>query len=92
MLNVSVGGLPEHALVQQVKAHPLGDDNVDLVDRQRHVLHLIVYNRDHVLQVVGAHDRPRQLADAFARLDGVHVLGASLGREQREERGTRADV
>lgn len=39
----------EHGLVEEEVAHPLRDDDVHLVHRKRHLLHLSLYDCDHIL-------------------------------------------
>ncbi len=84
--------LPEHAFVDQIKAHPLGDDDVDLRDGQLDFFDHAVNDLDSVAQIVGFDDGARELADRVACLDGVDLLGAGLCREHGQHARARATI
>jgi hypothetical protein len=63
--------------------HPLGDDDVDLVDGQLDLLDLAVEQRDHVREAVHAHDLLRLLDDGGA-VDADHLGRAGLGGEETQ--------
>mmetsp|Transcript_33810 Transcript_33810/g.66954 ORF Transcript_33810/g.66954 Transcript_33810/m.66954 type:complete len:315 (-) Transcript_33810:44-988(-) len=73
----------EHTLVKEEIAHPLRDDDVNLVHRERHLLSLACDELHNVVIVVVRNDLPRDLHD-FRALDAVYLLCSRLGSEQRE--------
>ena len=80
-----------HALVEEEVAHPLGDDNVNLGERQLDLLHLALQEGDLVRQTVDLNDLPG-LDDDGGHVDTDNVLCAGLGGEHAENGGTAADV
>lgn len=65
----------EHALVQQEVAHPLGDDDVDLIEGQLDLLHLALEQGDLVAHAVGL-DNLLGLVDDGGHVDSDDMLGA----------------
>jgi hypothetical protein len=80
-----------HALVEKEVAHPLGDDDVNLGERQLDLLHLALQEGDLVGQAVDLDDLPG-LDDDGGHVDADNVLCAGLGGEHAENGGTAADV
>ena len=80
-----------HALVEEEVAHPLGDDDVDLRERQLDLLHLALQEGDLVGQAVDLDDLA-SLDDDGGHVDTDNVLCAGLGGEHAEDAGTAADV
>ena len=81
----------KHALVEEEVAHPLGDDNVNLGERQLDLLHLALQESDLVRQTVDLNDLPG-LDDDGGHVDTDNVLCAGLGGEHAEDGGTAADI
>mmetsp|Transcript_27342 Transcript_27342/g.69582 ORF Transcript_27342/g.69582 Transcript_27342/m.69582 type:complete len:337 (+) Transcript_27342:337-1347(+) len=82
----AVGGEPlvpginycvEHGLIEQEVAHPLADNDVNLVHWECDLLHLALNDGHSPLIPVVPHDLLRLVRDRAA-LDAVHVLRASL--------------
>jgi hypothetical protein len=80
-----------HALVEKEVAHPLGDDDVNLGERQLDLLHLALQEGDLVGQAVDLDDLPG-LDDDGGHVDADNVLCAGLGGEHAEDGGAAADV
>lgn len=81
----------QHGLVQQAVAHPLADDDVDLVHRQRHLLHLALDQRDDRRQA-RRDDVLARLVDDVAGVDRDDAGGARLGAEHGQDARAAANV
>jgi hypothetical protein len=81
----------KHALVEKEVAHPLGDDDIDLGERQLNLLHLALEKGDLVGEAVHLNDLAG-LDDDGGHVDADNVLCASLGGEHAENGGTAADI
>jgi hypothetical protein len=80
-----------HALVEEEVAHPLGDDDVNLGERQLDLLHLALQEGDLVGQTVDLDDLPGLHNDG-GHVDTDNVLCAGLGGEHAENGGAAANV
>mgnify|MGYP000939939447 CR=1 FL=1 len=83
LLKVGVSGVEdgvEHGLVEEEIAHPLGDDDVNLGERQLNLLHLALDQCDLVREAVGLDDLAG-LEDDGRHVDADDVLCARLGSE-----------
>jgi hypothetical protein len=80
-----------HALVEEEVAHPLGDDDVNLGERQLDLLHLALQEGDLVGQTVDLDDLPG-FDDDGGHVDTDNVLCAGLGGEHAENGGAAANV
>lgn len=81
----------KHALVEEEVAHPLGDDDIDLGERQLDLLHLALEQGDLVRETVHFDDLPG-LDDDGGHVNANNVLCAGLGGEHAEDGGTAADI
>ena len=81
----------KHALVEEEVAHPLGDDNINLGERQLDLLHLALKQGNLVREAVHLDDLPG-LDDDGGHVDTDNVLCAGLGGEHAEDGGTAADI
>lgn len=81
----------KHALVEEEVAHPLGDDDVDLRERQLDLLHLALEQCDLVRHAIDLDDL-LSLVDDGGHVDANDVLGAGLDGEHAENGGSTADV
>lgn len=64
----------QHGLVQQEVSHPLGDDDVDMLDGENNLLHLALDQGDNVVQLV-------VLDDLSGVVDNVRHVNLLLGSE-----------
>lgn len=87
----SVQDSVQHALVEKEVSHPLGNDDIDLGERQLNLLHLALQKGDLVGQAVHLDDL-LGLVDDGGHVDTDNVLRASLGGEHAEDGGTAANV
>ena len=92
-----VRGLPgvengvEHRFVEQAVAHPLGDDDVYLLDRQNDLLHFSLDDGDLVPQPIGAD----YLLGGFHNARHVHAVNVGspgLGGEHGEDPSSASNV
>lgn len=81
----------KHGLVEEEVSHPLGDDDVDLGERQLDLLHLALQKGDLVRQTVHLNDLPG-LDNDGGHVDADNVLCASLGGEHAEDGSAAADI
>jgi hypothetical protein len=81
----------KHALVEKEVAHPLGDNDVNLGERQLDLLHLALQEGDLVRQAVHLDDLP-SLDNDGGHVNSDNVLCAGLGGEHAEDGGAAADV
>merc|ERR1712168_1772890 len=71
----------EHGLVEEAISHPLGHDDVDLLNtvRERYLLHFAL-------------DDVTSMIDNVGTLDTDHLLSTSLGGEHAEDASSTSDV
>jgi hypothetical protein len=81
----------QHRFVEQEVTHPLGDDDIDLVDRQFDLLDLALDGGDNVVEVVVLDDL-RCLVEDIGRIDGKHLLGTGSGSEHAQDAGSTTDI
>lgn len=81
----------QHALVQEEVSHPLGNDDVDLWERQLNFLHLALEQGNLVGHAVGLDDLAG-LVDDGGHVHTDNVLGAGLDSEHAEDGGSAANI
>ena len=81
----------QHGLVEHEVAHPLGNDDVHALDRQRDFLAFALDHGDAVGEAVAFDDVARVLCNV-SLFDRVDVLGPGLGREDAQHARAGAHV
>ena len=66
----SVQDSVKHGLVEEEVAHPLGDDDVELVDGERNVLKLALHKRDRCAEALSAR-RPKDGSVSLTVLEAI---------------------
>eukprot|EP00760_Papus_ankaliazontas_P028252 PhM_4_TR359/c0_g1_i3/m.71426 len=80
----------QHGLVDEEVAHPLRDDDIDLLGHID-LLELSVENRDDIVKLVLLDDLPGLVSNGAA-LNSVNLAGASAGGKHREDTCATANI
>lgn len=81
----------QHGLVQQEVTHPLGDDNVNVLNGQDNLLHLSLDQGHNVVELVVL-DNLTGVVDNVGHVNTNDHLGSGLGSEHGEDSGAASDI